>query len=74
VAQAVSPAQCDDGEVIELLDHPADIGFRARAAIPPIESILIPGSGGDLESLLVNWLNEVLYHVDAGGLHWVSSG
>ena len=79
--------KCDDVEVtFELLDHPADIGFRARgatleelfsgcaralvsiildpSAIRPIESISIPGSGGDLESLLVNWLNEVLYHVD----------
>jgi SHS2 domain-containing protein len=70
----------------ELLDHPADIGFRARGAtleelfatcahalvsvildpsnIRPIESTSIPGTGEDLESLLVNWLNEVLYHVD----------
>jgi SHS2 domain-containing protein len=79
--------KCDDvGVTFELLDHPADIGFRARgatleelfsgcaralvsiildpSAIRPIESISIPGTGGDLESLLVNWLNEVLYHVD----------
>lgn len=70
----------------ELLEHPADIGFRARgttleelfsscaralvsiildpSAIRPIESIAIPGVGGGLESLLVNWLNEVLYYVD----------
>ena len=70
----------------ELLEHPADIGFRARGAtleelfascacalvsiildpsvIRPIESVSIPGAGGDLESLLVNWLNEVLYQVD----------
>jgi SHS2 domain-containing protein len=70
----------------ELLEHPADIGFRARgatleelfascacalvsiildpSAIRPTESISIPGVGGDLESLLVNWLNEVLYYVD----------
>jgi SHS2 domain-containing protein len=34
------------------------------SAIRPIESIAIPGVGGDLESLLVNWLNEVLYYVD----------
>jgi SHS2 domain-containing protein len=70
----------------ELLEHPADIGFRARgttleelfsncaralvsiildpSAILPIESISISGVGGDLASLLVNWLNEVLFHVD----------
>jgi SHS2 domain-containing protein len=70
----------------ELLEHPADIGFRARgttleelfsscaralvsiildpSAIRPIESISIPGAGGDLGGLLVNWLNEVLYYVD----------
>jgi SHS2 domain-containing protein len=70
----------------ELLDHPADIGFRAQGAtleelfstcaralvsivldpfdIRLIESVPIPGIGGDLESLLVNCLNKVLYHVD----------
>ena len=70
----------------DLLEHPADIGFRARGAtleelfansahallsiildpsdIRPIQSISIPGSGADRESLLVNWLNEVLYYVD----------
>jgi SHS2 domain-containing protein len=70
----------------EFLEHPADIGFRARGAtleelfansahallsiildpsdIRPIQSISIPGSGNDPESLLVNWLNEVLYYVD----------
>jgi SHS2 domain-containing protein len=70
----------------ELLEHPADIGFRAwgatleelfascacalvsiildPSAIRPTESIAIRGVGGDLESLLVNWLNEVLFQVD----------
>jgi SHS2 domain-containing protein len=70
----------------ELLEHPADIGCRARgttmeellsrcaralvsiildpSAIKPIEAISIPGTGGDLGGLLVNWLNEVLYYVD----------
>ena len=70
----------------DLLEHPADIGFRARGAtreelfansarallsiildpsdVRPIQSISIPGSGADPESLLVNWLNEVLYYVD----------
>src|SRR6516165_5143798 len=80
-------AKCDDVAVtFELLEHPADIGFRARgatleelfascacalvsiildpSAIRPIESIAIPGVGEELESLLVNWLNEVLYYVD----------
>jgi SHS2 domain-containing protein len=70
----------------ELVDHPADIGFRAhgttleelfstcaRALVSIVldpsdirltKSVPIPGIGGDLESLLVNWLNEVLYQVD----------
>ena len=70
----------------DLLEHPADIGFRARGAtleelfansarallsiildpsdIRPLQSISIPGTGADRESLLVNWLNEVLYYVD----------
>jgi len=70
----------------DLLEHPADIGFRARGAtleelfansahallsiildpsgIRPMQSISIPGTGADRESLLVNWLNEVLYYVD----------
>ena len=70
----------------ELLDHPADIGFRTRAetleelfancAHALISIILDPenaaaeqgwlveAEGADLESLLVNWLNEILYYVD----------
>jgi len=71
----------------ELLDHPADIGFRVRAATLPAlfaacaralvaiildpvriesrETVSIPGTGSDVESLLVNWLNEVLYFTDS---------
>lgn len=71
----------------ELLEHPADIGFRAHGrAIPELFavcaeallSIILDASeaqdreawqvsvqGSDLESLLVNWLNEVLCYVDA---------
>jgi SHS2 domain-containing protein len=70
----------------ELLDHPADIGFRAQAQsleelfatcarallsiildashAQPTERWDLSAQGGDLESLLVNWLNEVLYFVD----------
>ena len=70
----------------DLLEHPADIGFRVRGAtleelfangayallsivldpsdIRPIQSISISATCADRESLLVNWLNEVLYHVD----------
>lgn len=70
----------------ELLDHPADIGFRAHGAglaelfansaqalvfilldpsrIDLVQKISISASGGDYESLLVNWLNEVLYYTD----------
>jgi SHS2 domain-containing protein len=70
----------------ELLDHPADIGFRTYGAtleelfanaaralvfivldpsnILPAQPILLSAEGSDYESLLVNWLNEVLYYVD----------
>ena len=74
------------GLSFDLLEHPADIGFRARGTtleelfansahalvsiildpfdIRPIQLISVPGTGADRESLLINWLNEVLYHVD----------
>jgi SHS2 domain-containing protein len=70
----------------ELLDHPADIGFRASGAsletlfancaqaliyiildpsnIQSVQRVSLSADGGDYESLLVNWLNEVLYYVD----------
>jgi len=71
----------------ELLDHPADIGFRAHATTLPglfansahalvylildpsrIESqqeVQLGADAADYESLLVNWLNEVLYLTDS---------
>jgi SHS2 domain-containing protein len=71
----------------ELLEHPADIGFRAHgetleqlfancahalvaiildvSCIEPVLQIPISATGGDYESLLVNWLNEVLYYTDS---------
>ena len=70
----------------ELLEHPADIGFRtfggtlpelfANAAVAlvsigtdidevrPAETYELAAGGEDNESLLVNWLNEVLYWFD----------
>jgi SHS2 domain-containing protein len=70
----------------EILDHPADIGFRAfgrtlpelfenaalamlsiRAEVEDIEprqEFPIAATGADFESLLVNFLSEVLYLVD----------
>ena len=70
----------------EILDHPADIGFRAfgrtlpelfenaalamlsiRAEVEdaePRQESLIAATGADFESLLVNFLSEVLYLVD----------
>ncbi len=70
----------------ELLEHPADLGFRAygnsleelfaRCGQALLSIILDPSDirreqqwelraeGDDIESLLVNWLNEVLYYVD----------
>jgi SHS2 domain-containing protein len=71
----------------ELLEHPADIGFRvyadslaelfgecARALqfiildptnIQSNEAIQLSAEGSDYESLLVNWLNEILYYIDS---------
>jgi SHS2 domain-containing protein len=72
--------------MFEILEHPADIGFRAfgetlaelfaNAAVamlsigleiddvaPRIEYVL-SATGTDYESLLVNWLSEVLYWFD----------
>lgn len=70
----------------EFLDHPADIGFRARGStleqlfencalaliaiiLDPSEThgseqVVLMAEGSDRESLLVNWLNEVLYYID----------
>jgi SHS2 domain-containing protein len=70
----------------ELLEHPADIGFRVFGGTPadlfanaamamlsiaavagraaPRERYEIAAEGSDYESLLVNWLNEVLYFYD----------
>jgi SHS2 domain-containing protein len=70
----------------ELLDHPADIGFRAfgdsleelfancahalisiifdPSDIVPVQQVQLHAECADIESLLVNWLNEVLYYVD----------
>jgi SHS2 domain-containing protein len=70
----------------EILEHPADVGFRARGSsleelfgncgLALISIILDPSrvdcgrtwelaaEGNDLDSLLVNWLNEVLFYVE----------
>lgn len=70
----------------EVLEHTADIGFRASGAswsellmnaslalvsiameledIEPRTAYPIAAQGEDRESLLVNWLSEVLYYVD----------
>jgi SHS2 domain-containing protein len=75
-----------DATGFEILEHPADIGFRvrgrsaeelfARAAlamlsiagelenIVPREAYDIEATGADYESLLVNWLSEVLWLYD----------
>jgi SHS2 domain-containing protein len=72
--------------VFEILEHTADIGFRARgrtkaemfaSAALALESIAVEIDGAraeavyplavtgeDDESLLVNWLSEVLYYLD----------
>ena len=70
----------------DLLEHPADIGFRAfgntlpelfahcalallsiacdLSAVEPANRYPLAVSSGDRESLLVDWLNEVLYWFD----------
>ena len=70
----------------EILEHPADIGFRAfgrtlpelfanaalamlsiaadPAAAEPRAEYALAAESGDRESLLVDWLNEVLYWFD----------
>ena len=75
-------------EPFEVLEHTADIGFRAWGATPaelfenaaqammsiaaetetidPRGEVAIQATGEDYESLLVNWLSEVLYRFDAG--------
>ncbi len=72
--------------MFEVLDHPADIGFRAFArtlpelfenaalallsiraeldSIAPASQYPVSAQGSDTESLLVNWLSEILYWVD----------
>ena len=77
----------------ELLEHPADVGFRAYAdilpevfaacaealvslildasAVEPAQQIPISADGIDRESLLVNWLNEILYFVDSRRLAFI---
>jgi SHS2 domain-containing protein len=72
--------------VFEILEHPADIGFRALGGtlaelfetaalallsiacelddILPRETHRVQAAGADYESLLVSWLNEVLYWFD----------
>lgn len=74
----------------ELLEHPADIGFRARGGtvselfanaakamlsiaavldnVTPREQFRLSAEGSDYESLLVNWLSEVLYWYDGKGV------
>jgi len=76
--------------MFEILEHTADIGFRARARslaelfesaaealvsiaieledISPRLDYSLTATGHDTESLLVNWLNEVLYWMDGGQL------
>ena len=72
--------------MFEILEHMADIGFRARSPslpelfesaaealagvametenIEPRESYRLAAEGDSTESLLVNWLSEVLYYID----------
>ena len=72
--------------MFEILEHAADVGFRAEAiSLPELfenaaealvalameterieahESYPLEAEGEDIDSLLVNWLSEVLYYLD----------
>ncbi|SRR5579884_670473 len=72
--------------MFEILEHPADVGFRAMAPslpelfeaaaealvavvldpvnIRPARAVTLSAEGDSRESLLVNWLSEVLYWLD----------
>jgi len=71
--------------MFEILEHAADVGFRAEAASQPelfenaAEALValameteaierepypLEAKGEDIDSLLVNWLSEVLYYLD----------
>lgn len=72
--------------MFEILEHTADIGFRARGStlaelfqsaaealvsiaievdeVSPKQPYPLAAAGEDLESLLVNWLSEVLFWLD----------
>jgi len=74
----------------EVLEHPADIGFRVSGgtrpelfahaagallsiasepeAVHPREEYALEVAGADDESLMVNWLNEVLWWFDGKGI------
>lgn len=76
--------------MFQILEHTADMGFRASAKdlpelfetaacalmdiamdttnVIPRESMELTAEGESLESLLVNWLSEVLYRLDGEGL------
>jgi SHS2 domain-containing protein len=80
------PAPGNPAPVFEILEHPADIGFRVRAAtlaalfenaalamlsiageikhVEPRQTFALSATAADLEALLVNWLNEVLWWSD----------
>jgi SHS2 domain-containing protein len=79
-------ADLNNRQGFEILEHTADLGFRARAEnlsglfeaaaaalmaivmdsakASPVKSVTISATGDSRESLLVNWLNEVLYCLD----------
>ena len=74
------------GERFEILEHAADVGFRAFGpslaelfanaglalesiamdidAVEPRQEYPLSAEGEDRESLLINWLNEIVYYMD----------
>jgi len=73
-------------ERFEILEHAADVGFRAFGrslpelfenaalavesialditAVEPRSDYTLAAEGEDRESLLINWLNEIVYYID----------
>jgi SHS2 domain-containing protein len=78
--------------MFEILEHPADIGFRVRGKtaaelfqnaalamvsiavdlgqVSPRQEYPLAAAGEDYESLLVNWLSEILYWTDGRQTVW----
>ena len=86
LSQAADLRSYHEDVQFELLEHPADIGFRAGgnsleelfancaralmaiifdpSGVTPAAQWTLEAEASDLDSLMVNWLNEVLFYID----------